>query len=90
MAITYGQLGLLAEARNRPSQALDWTIRCVALFPQFPHPSTGPGPQHLARLTRQLGIPALQNAWQQATGQPLPQQVHDYVTAHHNDPDQTP
>lgn len=27
MAATYGQLGLLAEARQQPHQALDWTVR---------------------------------------------------------------
>jgi tetratricopeptide (TPR) repeat protein len=82
MALTYGQLGLLAEARQQPRQALDWTIRCVTLFDQFPHPATGPGPQHLARLTRQLGMPALDQAWQQVTGQPVPQPVRDYLTSH--------
>ena len=83
--MTYGQLGLLAEDRQQPRQALDWTIRCVTLFSQFPHPATGPGPGHLARLTRQLGMPALEQAWQQVTGQPVPQPVRDYITSH---PDQ--
>ena len=82
MALTYGQLGLLAEDRQQPRQALDWIIRCVTLFDQFPHPATGPGPEHLARLTRQLGMPALEQAWQQVTGQPVPQPVRDYITSH--------
>jgi Tetratricopeptide repeat len=82
MALTYGQLGLLAEARQQPAQALAWTVRCVTSFDQFPHPSTGPGPEHLARLTHQLGMPALEQSWQQVTGQPLPEQVRDYVTRH--------
>ena len=82
MAMTYGQLGLLAEARQQPRQALDWIVRCVTLFDQFPHPATGPGPSHLARLTRQLGLPALEQAWQQITGQPVPQPVRDYLTSH--------
>ncbi len=60
MANSYGQLGLLAEARGNSDQALEWTVRCVALFDDFPHPSTGPGPDHLARLTHQLGIKALE------------------------------
>jgi tetratricopeptide (TPR) repeat protein len=82
MAMTYGQLGLLAEKRHQPRQALDWTIRCLSLFPEFPHPATGPGPGHLARLTRELGISALQQGWQQVTGSPLPAPVRDYVTSH--------
>jgi hypothetical protein len=82
MAKTYGQLGLLAEARRQPGQALDWMIRCVTVFDQFPHPLTEPGPKHLARLTSQLGMPALEQAWPQATGQPLPGAVRDYLTSH--------
>jgi tetratricopeptide (TPR) repeat protein len=81
-AMTYGQLGLLAEARRQPRQALEWMVRCVALFDQFPHPATGPGHSHLARLTRQLGMPALDETWRQVTGQPLPQPIRDYVTGH--------
>ena len=82
MAMTYGQLGLLAEDRQQPRQALDWMIRCVTLFDQFPHPATGPGPSHLARLTRGLGMPALEQTWQRVTGQPVPQPVRDYLTSH--------
>jgi tetratricopeptide (TPR) repeat protein len=85
MALTYGQLGLLAETRQQPGQALEWTVRCVTLFDQFPHPATGPGPDHLARLTRQLGMAALQHTWQQVTGQPVPQAVRDYITSNHDD-----
>jgi tetratricopeptide (TPR) repeat protein len=84
LALTYGQLGLLAEARQQPRLALDWIIRCVTLFSPFPHPATGPGPRHLARLARQLGVPALEQAWQQIAGQPVPQPVRDYVTSHHD------
>jgi tetratricopeptide (TPR) repeat protein len=85
MALSYGQLGLLAEARHRPDQALAWMVRCVTLFEQFPDPATGPGPSHLARLTRQLGMPALEATWQQITGQPLPQVVRDYIASHHDE-----
>jgi len=82
MAMTYGQLGMLAEDRQQPLQALDWMIRCVTSFDQFPHPATEPGPSQLARLTGQLGLPALEQAWQQVTGQPVPQPVRDYITSH--------
>ena len=86
LAMTYGQLGLLAEDRQQPRQALDCMIRCVSLFSEFPSPLTGSGPSHLAWLARQLGMPALEHAWQQVTGQSLPQPVRDYVTSHLDSP----
>jgi len=82
MALTYAQLGLLAEARGQARLALEWNIRCVTSIDQFPSPLTGTGPAALARLTRQLGLPALEQAWQQVTGQPAPQPVRDYITSH--------
>ena len=88
MALIYAQLGLLAEARRQVPLALQWNIRCVTLFGQFPSPLTGPGPTALARLTRQLGMPALEAAWRQITGQPVPQPVRDYITSYPDD-DQT-
>jgi tetratricopeptide (TPR) repeat protein len=87
MARTYAQLGLLAEGRDQAPLALEWNIRCVTLFSQFPSPLTGTGPIALARLTRQLGMPALEQTWQQVTGQPLSQAARDYVTSQ---PDEAP
>ncbi len=75
MANSYGQLGLLAEAAGRAIEALDWMVRCVSLFPEFPHPATGPGPRHLARLTGELGMSELEASWQRCTGQPLPDHI---------------
>jgi len=80
-ALTYAQLGLLAEERDQAPQALAWNIRCVTLFSEFPSQLTGTGPSALVRLTGQLGMPALEQAWQQVTGQPLPQQVRDYIAS---------
>jgi hypothetical protein len=90
--MSYGQLGLLAEARQQSGQALEWMVRCVTLFEQFPHPLTEPGPKYLARLTRLLGPQALEAAWQQVTGQPVPQAVRDYVTSQRDEaqPESTP
>ena len=80
-ALSYAQLALLAEDRDEPRQALEWNIRSVTLLDQFPHPATGSAPAALARLTRQVGLPALETAWQHVTGQPVPQPVRDYVTS---------
>jgi tetratricopeptide (TPR) repeat protein len=90
MAVTYQQLGLLAEARAQASQALAWNIRCVTLFEEFPSPLTRTGPSALARLTRQLGMPALERTWQQITGHPVPQQIRDYISSPHNDESSQP
>ncbi|MEU1010976.1 tetratricopeptide repeat protein [Streptomyces sp. NPDC005890] len=81
MAMAYGRLGLLAEARNQTREALVWTVRCVALFDQFPHPSTGQAPGHLQRLTHTLGITTLEETWQNITGNRLPTAVRDHVLA---------
>jgi tetratricopeptide (TPR) repeat protein len=93
IAISYAQLGLLAEARAQARVALEWNIRCVTLFDEFPNRMTGTGPNALTRLTRQLGMPALETTWQQITGQPVPQTVRDYITSHptgDDDPGGTP
>jgi hypothetical protein len=54
MALTYAQLGLLAEERHQPALAMQLNIRCVSLLGQLPDPLTGTGPAALARLIRQL------------------------------------
>jgi hypothetical protein len=82
MALTYAQLGLLAEERDQAPAALEQNIRCVTLFDQFPSRLTGTGPAALARLTGQLGLPALEAAWRQVTGQPVPQPVRDHLDSH--------
>ncbi len=87
MARTYAQFGCLAEDRAQAPLALAWNIRCVTLLDEFPSPLTGTGPSALVRLARQLGMPALEEAWRQVTGQPLPQAVRDYVTSQ---PDEQP
>jgi len=79
MAVSYATLGLLAEARGNAPQALEWMVRCVALFPDFPHPSTGPGPRHLARLAAALGVGALEETWRRVTGEILPRHIRDGV-----------
>jgi tetratricopeptide (TPR) repeat protein len=79
MAMTYGQLGLLAERQGALEAALDCMVRCVGLFAEFPPPATGPGPRHLIRLAKHLGIPALEGSWRRCTGQALPDAVRAAV-----------
>ena len=79
IATSYGQLGLLAEEQGQPLQALESLVRCVTQFEQFPHPLSGPAPEHLARLTSQLGTHALEASWLRVTSRPLPQAVRDYI-----------
>ena len=75
MAMSYGQMGSLCETRGDRPAALDWVIRCVALFPDFPDPQTGPGPEFLAQLTAELGMPAMEEGWLRCTGALLPDHV---------------
>ena len=79
MAMSFGQLGLLAETVGRPQEALAWTVRCVSVFGEFPHPSTGPAPQHLARLTAALGVDVLRRCWLEVTGQEPPPAVISFI-----------
>ncbi len=90
LALTYSQLGLLAGEQHNPGQALEWAVRCVALFDDVPHPGAGTGPGQLALLTHQLGTAALEACWQQVTGDSLPGAVRDYVRSYRPDPGDTP
>jgi hypothetical protein len=80
MADGYHQLGMVAQLRGRLDDAADWYTRSLAIKEE----------DHLARLTRQLGIPALEACWQRVTGGPLPGAVRDYVHAYRPDPGDTP
>lgn len=79
IAVIYHQFGMTAQARGRLDEADDWYCNALAIE------EDGPGPSRLARLTRQLSMPGLEEAWRQVTGQPLPQTVSDYVTSHHDE-----
>ena len=81
MALIYGQLGLLSEIRKDIATGLDWMVRSIALLSEFPHPATRPVLPHLVRLTKMLGVPALEASWQRATGTPLPDHIRSAVVA---------
>ena len=85
MARTYAQLGLLAEAQTQDPRTLEWNIRVRHPVRPVPSPMGGTEPTALVRLTRQLGMPAPQAAWQQITCQPAPQAVRNYVTSYHDE-----
>lgn len=72
-------LGHLAEVQGDIRRGLEWTVRSVTVFDEFPHPSTGLGLDNLVAFARHLGMPALEEAWRKVTGNPLPQAVRDYV-----------
>ncbi|MFJ9524433.1 tetratricopeptide repeat protein [Streptomyces cyaneofuscatus] len=86
VAITYAQLGLLAGARDDAGTALAWVIKCIALFDEIPHPMTGSGPELLRLLTALLGIEAVEGAWQQQTGKPMPPAARAYALTPPTDP----
>jgi tetratricopeptide (TPR) repeat protein len=78
-APTASQLGMVAEERGDLRAALEWTIRCVAAFDQFPHPQTEYAQDRLVRLTAQLGVPVLESCWQGVTGAALPPGVREFA-----------
>ena len=79
MALTFSQSALFAEQQGKLEEALVWTVRCVSLFDEIPHTSTKRGTQTMARLTSQLGIAALEEAWRTVTGEELPKAAYDYL-----------
>jgi hypothetical protein len=81
MALTYAQLGLLAEERESPADAFHWSIRAIVLFDMFPHPSTGTAPGQLVRLTARHGEQQLNQAWLETTGHNLPDTVERVIRA---------
>jgi tetratricopeptide (TPR) repeat protein len=79
MARIYVQVGLMAEARGRLEEAMEWIVRCVALFDEFPHQATATGPVHLVRLTAELGVNTLKRCWYRLTNRPLPPAIRDFI-----------
>jgi hypothetical protein len=57
-------------------------IKCLAEFEEFPHPATGPAPEHLVRLVSgwgRDGMDLLDWWWEETTEKPLPDSVRSYV-----------
>jgi tetratricopeptide (TPR) repeat protein len=79
LALTLYALGELAKYQGDLSRALEFWVLCVSLFEEFPHPASLSAPEDLARMSKQLGMSALEEAWQRVTDNPLPQAVRDYV-----------
>jgi hypothetical protein len=70
---------------KRGAVQLEWAVRSVTIFEPFPHLITEAW--YLARLTGQLGMPALEAAWRKVTGKALPTDVRTWVVeAHRDDP----
>jgi tetratricopeptide (TPR) repeat protein len=77
LASTCANLGLLAQTQGNETEALDWMVRSVSLFSEFPHPETDQAAVHLARLTNKLSFEALEDSWRRCTGKPLPESVRN-------------
>jgi tetratricopeptide (TPR) repeat protein len=89
VATSYFQLGLLAEARGQFANALDCTVRSVALFNQFPHLATSLAHPQLARLTERLGMHELERCWDRVTGLPVAPAVRQFIEAYENNDEST-
>ncbi|WP_328958622.1 tetratricopeptide repeat protein [Kitasatospora purpeofusca] len=79
LARTFGQFGLFAAERGRPREAMEWLVRSITCFEEFPHPATWPSVVGLRRLTVDLGPRAVERAWRSVTGRRLPDAVRDQV-----------
>jgi tetratricopeptide (TPR) repeat protein len=79
VARSYAGLAVLADIQGKPQEALAWTVRAVVLVGQFPHPAMPSLPHNLSILAGRLGMAALEECWQDVTGNPLPRKVRRYV-----------
>ncbi|KOV36702.1 hypothetical protein ADK60_06525 [Streptomyces sp. XY431] len=79
LARTFGQFGLFAAEQGRPREAMEWLVRSINCFEEFPHPATWPSVVGLRRLTVDLGPRAVERAWRSVTGRRLPDAVRDQV-----------
>jgi tetratricopeptide (TPR) repeat protein len=85
LARTYAQLSRVrlqwGNGQEDLEEALEWIVRCVAQFDDFPHPAVDPS-DDLVRLTAALGgIGVLSRTWLEVTGQPLPLEIQRFVQA---------
>ncbi|MFB7469943.1 tetratricopeptide repeat protein [Kitasatospora sp. NPDC056184] len=76
---TFGQFGLFAAEQGRPREAMEWLVRSITCFEEFPHPLTWPSVVNLGLLARDLGPRAVERAWRSVTGRRLPDAVRDHV-----------
>ncbi|MFE7561703.1 tetratricopeptide repeat protein [Kitasatospora sp. NPDC057500] len=79
LARTFGQFGLFAAEQGRPREAMEWLVRSITCFEEFPHPVTWPSVVNLGLLARDLGPRAVERAWRSVTGRRLPEAVRDHV-----------
>ncbi|MFB6889852.1 tetratricopeptide repeat protein [Kitasatospora sp. NPDC056327] len=76
---TFGQFGLFAAEQGRPREAMEWLVRSITCFEEFPHPMTWPSAVNLRLLARDVGPRAVERAWRSVTGRRLPDAVRDHV-----------
>jgi len=63
LALSYGQLSLLFEAKGNSKGALDYTVKSVNLYLEHPDPGARLAMHHLARLTEKFGMAELEASW---------------------------
>ncbi|CAN3978466.1 hypothetical protein KPATCC21470_1089 [Kitasatospora purpeofusca] len=79
LARTFGQFGLFAAEQGRPREAMEWLVRSITAFEEFPHPATWPSVVGLRRLAVDLGPRSVERAWRTVTGRRLPDAVREQV-----------
>ncbi|MEV5975126.1 CHAT domain-containing protein [Streptomyces sp. NPDC051921] len=68
------------EAQGDLPGTLEWRVRAVSSFEEFPHPVTEPIARSLRKATAEGGLPAVAAAWRAVTGHVLPPAVRAYLT----------
>ncbi|MER7701476.1 tetratricopeptide repeat protein [Kitasatospora sp. NPDC097605] len=81
LARTFGQFGLFAAEQGRPREAMEWLVRSITCYEEFPHPLTWPSVLNLGHLARDLGPRAVERAWRSVTGRRLPDALRDHIGA---------
>jgi tetratricopeptide (TPR) repeat protein len=72
LLLVYAQLSVFAQEHGRLVEAMEWLVRCAAMYEE---PPPDPLPALLAQLTVRLGIETLEQCWAQHTGAALPDHI---------------
>ena len=79
LAVNYNLAALVAWQRGSLAAALEWAVRSLAMFEEFPDPGSNPAPQYLLSLTSAQGLSVLEDIWLRVTLRPLPMAIREFI-----------